>query len=265
MILKVIQEVKRAGNITEAHHITDVQEKSYANYVTDVDREVEEFLSEQLTALLPGSLVYGEEGQRHIGSEYIWIIDPIDGTTNYIHGQNNYAISVALAQLNPKTAKHEVILGVVYEPAIERLFYAFEGKAYMEFKEKKTLLTSSSKEDVQGAVGAFGWPYDKSRSVEVINTLNKLSPQVADLKRTGPASVDICLVAAGQLDFYYELDLESWDLGAAIYILECAGGKWVSLSKHNEVFCKEGCSSNQQISRATERPDCSLSVIRKEY
>lgn len=201
----------------------EIEKKSHGNFVTTTDKMVEQELTARLHKLFPLAGVVAEESgtdwdQKY---EYQWIIDPIDGTTNYIYGLP-YAVSVALAHGNAEN----IILGVVYDPGNDVLYYGCRGKGsyVMERSSKRTLHVKPCEDD-EGIV-LFGMPYDRKKTEKIFDMAKKFYAKASDLKRIGPASLDICMVAAGKAKAYFELDLKLWDISAGLLILTEAGGEY---------------------------------------
>lgn len=187
--------------------------------VTEVDKMSEKLIVERLQELFPEHHILGEEGGAIEGnSDYEWIIDPLDGTVNYATGIPIFAISIALEY------KGESILGVVYLPYLKETFHSIKGKgAYLNNKQLKI----GDKTKLVEAVVATGFPYDRALVGPNNNNNNyfyHLMPKVRGVRRIGAAAYDLCLVAAGYLDGYWEMGLKPWDVAAAKLIIEEAGG-----------------------------------------
>ena len=187
------------------------------NLVSYVDKESEKIIVKALKKILPGSGFLAEEGTSSEGSnEYRWIIDPLDGTTNFTHGLPPYAISIGLAR------KDDVILGVVYEVSRAECFHAIEnGSAFCNETEIKVAETKSLNEGLL----ATGFPYyhfDKREEyLSVIKTFLELTHGV---RRMGSAATDLAYVACGRMDGFFEYNLNPWDVAAGSLIVQQAGG-----------------------------------------
>lgn len=227
MIEEIIKIVKDAGQIIlQAHNIeSGIENKAgRANFVTKYDVEVQNYLYKRLSALLPGAYFIGEEDEKREASdsEYCFIIDPIDGTTNFIFDYKHSAISVALLH-NKKT-----IAGVVYNPYLKELFSSEAGKgAYLNDLPLK--VNNLSIRD--GIVGFGTSPYYPEKEEETFTTIRKLFHQALDIRRTGSAALDICYVAANRFVLYYESVLAPWDHAAASLILQESGGIITTLAQ----------------------------------
>jgi len=196
----------------------DVEVKGRHNYVTHVDKGAEELLVTGLSALLPESGFIAEEGTSNKrGEKYNWIIDPLDGTTNYIHGLSPYAISVALM------ADDEIILGIVYEMGLKECFYAWKGsKAFLNGKE----IHVSKVDKVNDSLIATGFPYtDFSHLTYFMETVKFFMENSHGLRRLGSAATDIAYIACGRFEAFYEYGLKPWDVAAGILIVKQAGGR----------------------------------------
>jgi len=196
----------------------NVEVKGRHNYVTHVDKGAEEILVRGLAALIPDSGFIAEEGtSTRQGEVYNWVIDPLDGTTNYIHGLPPYAISVALME------GQEIILGVVHEIALDECFYAWKGsKAWLNGKE----IHVSKVDKVNDSLIATGFPYtDFSHLTYFMDTIRFFMENSHGLRRLGSAATDIAYVACGRFEAFYEYGLNPWDVAAGIIIVRQAGGK----------------------------------------
>lgn len=198
----------------------DVELKGKGNFVTTTDIAIEDSLIKELKCIIPQSGFVSEESGEELSNDYNWIIDPIDGTTNYIHGFP-YAVSVALSY----KSINNIVLGVVYSPLNNSIYYACKGKgSYLIRGEKiKKLHTDSNSID---GIAIFGMPYNRDKTSKILSVVEKYYPFFSDIKRIGPSSLDICLVAEGKADVYFELDLKLWDIAAGILILLEAGGDY---------------------------------------
>ena len=197
-----------------------VKKKSQGNFVTSVDLQIEAELIRSLKMLLPNSSILSEEkGDDNENTEYRWIIDPIDGTTNFIYGLD-YTTSVALEHVPTK----ETVLGVVYAPKDDIVYYASKDKgSFKRVNGTETKLHVGKFEENEG-LAIFGIPYDRSKTDRIFEIAKEQCAHASDLKRIGPASLDICRVASGTAKTYCELDLKEWDIAAGILILKEAGG-----------------------------------------
>ena len=217
---KIFQILEDSSNLIQNRKIQFIQEKGISNYVTDLDMTVEKYIMQNLRNLYPHIPFLSEESVSEINSDVFWVLDPIDGTTNLIHDFRNSCISLALVE------KEDVCFSVVYSIFSKEIYYAKKGKgAYIIQNGETQQIKVSTRDVVSHAMIGFGCPYDKTKIPFLFSTLEKLIIECDDLKRVGPASLDLCRVASGQLDAYLELDLEYWDYAAGGLILTEAGGK----------------------------------------
>lgn len=216
MIEKVQQIAKVAGDMM-LMGFDEIQEKgNVSNIVTDKDLKIQEYIIKELTKLLPEATFIAEENDCYIEMDgYQWIIDPIDGTTNFAYDFHHSAVSIALLY------EHEVILGVCYNPYLQEMFYA--KKKDGAFLNNKRIHVSAA-DLAQGLILCGTSPYYKAQAEETFDTMKKLFLNARDIRRGGSAVLDLCYVAAGRGDAYYEEVLSPWDYAAASLILEEAGG-----------------------------------------
>jgi myo-inositol-1(or 4)-monophosphatase len=196
----------------------NIETKSLHNYVTNIDKTAEEMLVKGLRKILPGSGFIAEEGTSNFRDEiYNWVIDPIDGTTNFIHGLPPFAISVALME------KNEVIIGVIYEIGLDECFYAWKGSsAFLNNKEIR--VSNASK--IKDSLIATGFPYTEFKHLDrFMETMHFFMMNSHGLRRLGSAATDIAYVACGRFEGFYEYGLNAWDVAAGILIVKQAGGK----------------------------------------
>lgn len=254
---------KAAQNITQRFDRLDlikVEEKSHNDYVTQVDHQIEQLLIEIIFQNYPTHSVLGEESGELFGpacqdqqAEYQWIIDPIDGTTNFIFGIPHFAISIAVAKNN------QVEHAVIVDPIKREEFTASLG-AGAQLNGKR--IRVSQRKQLDGALLATGFPFRKNQHAYVdtyLATLKDLMQVTSGIRRAGAASLDLAYVAAGRYDGYWESGLQSWDIAAGALLIQEAGG-WVSDFSGKDGFLKSGdvvCGSTrihplllQSISRA---------------
>ena len=196
----------------------NVEEKRKDDLVTDIDRQCEQIVSSTLLKSYREHAVLGEEGglQGNPNSEYVWIIDPIDGTTNFVKGIPHCAVSIGLHQ------NGRPLLGVVFDPINDEMFTAARGEgAFLNSRRIRV----SSHDSLSGAIICTAPPARyRERMDAYLGLFAKLVDQCADIRRTGCASLDICYTACGRFDGYLEQGLKSWDFAAGEIILREAGG-----------------------------------------
>ncbi|UPT77609.1 inositol monophosphatase [Sulfurovum sp. XGS-02] len=212
-----------AGKIVREGYAShkEVSHKGVVDLVTEFDIKTEAFIIDQLKKVFPDHTLVGEES--HHGSYHYdkaIYIDPIDGTTNFVHGIPHLAVSLGIWEQGKPT------MAVVYNPILEELFWAVDGEgAYCNGQK----LEVSSQSKLQNALIATGFPYAKvNAGVEyewVIKCMTNLLPYIQDIRRLGAAAVDLCYLAQGKVEAFYEIDLKPWDVAAGILIVQEAGGK----------------------------------------
>ena len=215
LLERVVAIVREAAQITkEAFTVSD--KDAPANIVTSADVAVQNYLKEKLCALLPGSVFFGEEGDADgAQGDCLWIVDPIDGTTNFARSIHEYAVSAALA------VGGEVVLGVVYNPALDRLYCAKKGAG--AFCNGRPIRASSVPFNRGLLCTAFSL-YKKEYTQACIDVVTEAYAQCADFRRFGTCALELCYLAEGCCDLYFEFRLFPWDFAAAGLILTEAGG-----------------------------------------
>jgi myo-inositol-1(or 4)-monophosphatase len=216
-------------------------EKGSHDFVTHVDKTSEKQLIEGLSKIFPGSGFLAEENTANTQpEEFMWIIDPLDGTTNFIHSIPVYAISLALAHHN------QIILGIVYEINQQECYYAWKNsKAFMNGQVIKV----SETKNMDHALFATGFPYyDYSRIGPYKDLFSFLIQNSSGLRRLGSAAVDLAYVACGRFEGFYEYGLHPWDVAAGAFIVQQAGGKVCDFKGgENFIFGKEIIATNSAI------------------
>ena len=203
-----------------SRHLEMETKSSEHDVVTEVDRECEALLIEKISQAYPSHSILAEESglHQHHDSEWEWVIDPLDGTNNYSQGLPIFCVSIGVRR------RGVTQVGVVYVPRLDELFTAVRGSgSQMNGK----LIHVARKTDFAQSVLATGFPYDKGTVSSADNNLDnvcRLLPQLRGLRRMGSAAYDLCCVACGMLDGYWELNLKPWDACAGQLIVEEAGG-----------------------------------------
>ncbi len=195
-----------------------VESKGLHNYVSYVDKKAEEILVKRLSEIMPEAGFIAEEGTgEEIQGGWNWVIDPLDGTTNFIHGLPPFSISIALINNN------RAVIGVVYEINLNECFYSWEGSnAYLNGKEIRV----SDSFFIRDSLIATGFPYtDFDRMKPFLATFEFFIQNSHGLRRLGSAAVDLAYVACGRFDAFYEYGLNPWDVAAGAFIVQQAGGK----------------------------------------
>lgn len=196
-----------------------VTAKSHNDFVTEVDQAAEAAIIETLLTAYPGHGILAEESGRAHGakdSDYLWIIDPLDGTTNFIHGFPVYAVSIALS------FRGQIQQAVVYDPSRNDLFYASKGRG--AFLNDRRIRVSKRTRLLECLVGT-GFPFRKGDNFKrYLKMFEEVSSACAGLRRPGAAALDLCYVAAGYYDGFFETGLSPWDCAAGSLIITEAGG-----------------------------------------
>jgi myo-inositol-1(or 4)-monophosphatase len=200
-----------------------VTAKGAGDFVSQADLRAEQTLREELSRARPGwGFLMEESGASGTDDwEWRWVVDPLDGTTNFLHGIPHWAISVGVEKRTGENTS-ELMAGCIYNPAGNEMFWAERGMgAFLNDKR----LRVSARRDMTSAVFATGIPFAKvQRKAEFSATLARLMPQVAGVRRFGAAALDLAWVAAGRYDGFWELGLNKWDIAAGLVIVKEAGG-----------------------------------------
>ena len=242
---EAVEVVRHTGDFIAGERtkfsIDKVEEKGQHNFVSYVDKEAESKLVGGLSRILPQAGFIVEEGTvKKKDKIYNWIIDPLDGTTNFIHGSPPYAISVALMQ------EKEVILGIVLEIVMSELFYSYKGTgAFLNGKEIHVSKTKS----VDESLIATGFPYNNFTRLEsFMHSLEHFFLNSHGVRRLGSAATDLAYVACGRYDTFYEYNLNPWDVAAGAFIVQQAGGRVSDFKGENDyIFGNEIVASNNEV------------------
>ena len=219
MLKEIILTLKEASKIML--NATDIQNKTEVkgsrNFVTEYDKKVESFLRERLHILFPDVVFIGEESNDNLSpyENKCFICDPIDGTANFRRSYKYSAISIAYVEYG------KVIAGAVLNPYLDEVFFARRGKG--AFLNGERIFVSNN--DLKNSIVSFGTaPYYPELSNKTTEVIQRIMPDVEDIRRTGSAALDLCYVACGRNDFFFELALSPWDFAGASVIIEEAGG-----------------------------------------
>jgi myo-inositol-1(or 4)-monophosphatase len=218
--------------------------KGPANFVSAADHRAEETLRAELARARPGYGFLGEEGGRQEGADktHCWIVDPLDGTTNFLHGIPHFAISIALER------ERTIVAGVVYNPINEELFVAERGKGAFINDQR---LRVAARRRLSEAVIACGLPHlGRGDLAQFRKEFAAVQEKVAGLRRFGAATLDLAWIAAGRLDAYWERNLSAWDIAAGLLLVREAGGFASDLDGGDEMFVKrEILAGNETMQR----------------
>ena len=242
---QVCDVAKQAGDFIRqeagAFSAKSVEIKGIHNFVTYVDKGAEELIVGRLQKILPEAGFIAEEGTNSArGERFDWVIDPLDGTTNFIHGLPPYAVSIGLLEDNSP------VLGVVYEITHDECFYAWKGgPAFLNGKE----IHVSDRTTVHDALIATGFPYcDYHLMRPYINCLEYFLQNSHGVRRLGSAAVDLAYVACGRFEAFYEYSLSPWDVVGGACILQQAGGRLSDFTGgDNFIFGKKLVAANSAI------------------
>ncbi len=242
---QVIEIAKQAGDFIrqerKAFDPDKIEYKGLNDMVSYVDKTAERIIVEGLKKVLPESgFITEEKTTTTVGERYNWIIDPLDGTTNFIHGVPAFSVSIALKEYD------ELVLGVVYEINQDECFYAWkDAPAYLNGKEIRV----SKNETIATSLIATGFPYyDFSKQAQYIELFTELMKSSHGLRRIGSAAVDLAYTACGRFDAFYEYNLNAWDVAAGIVIVKQAGGEILNFKGGSEVLnTRELLAANGKI------------------
>ncbi len=207
-----------------------VSRKGAADYVSAADLKAEETIFESLTKARPGYSFLGEERGLIAGTDktHTWIVDPLDGTTNFLHAIPHFAINIALQR------EGAVVAAVTYNPVTNELFWAEKGKGC--FVNDKRLRVAA-RQRMDEAVLGTGIPFlGHGQHARFLKELHQVSQRVAGVRRFGAAALDLAYVAAGRLDGFWERDLSSWDMAAGLLLVTEAGGKVTTIEGGDDIL-----------------------------
>jgi myo-inositol-1(or 4)-monophosphatase len=242
---QTIEIAKKAGSFIKKEGVTfdrsKIEKKGFNDLVSYVDKQAEKQLVEDLKKILPEAGFITEEGTETIRQDrYNWIIDPLDGTTNFTHGLHHYAVSVGLME------NKEIVLGVIYNPEHDECFYAYKGGgAYLN----NTLIKVSDAPALKDSLIATGFPYyDFNLTQQYLQVLGSFMGKSHGVRRIGSAALDLAYVAAGRCEGFFEYNLNAWDVAAGIVIVQEAGGRLSKFTEEGDsLFGREIVASNGNI------------------
>lgn len=221
-LTKAMEWAKDAGEVTlryfRSHDLKSVTKQNDFDVVTEADKASERLIIDSIRREFPTHSILSEEsGSDTVAdSEWLWVIDPLDGTTNFNQGLPVYSISIALQH------NGETVVGVVYAPYLGEMFHAAKGEgAFLNGKK----LHCSENDRLSTMVTATGMPYDRDRHPDNnLDNIARVSMQVRGIRRMGSAAIDLAYTAAGYFDAYWELNLNLWDIAAGALLVREAGG-----------------------------------------
>ncbi len=231
LTIQVVNLSKAVGRFikreAEKLSASDVIEKGEHDLVTYVDKESERRLVDELGKILPEAGFIAEENQQlQKAGRYNWIIDPLDGTTNFVHGVPLFSISIALTEYG------ELIAGVIYEINLDECFYAWKGGPAMLNGQRIHVSRTSN---LNESLLATGFPFhDYSLMKPYLHLFEELMKSTRGLRRLGSAAVDLAYVACGRFELFYEYGLNPWDIAAGVLIVKQAGGQVTDFRNGND-------------------------------
>ncbi|GAB7125875.1 inositol monophosphatase family protein [Silvimonas sp. JCM 19000] len=235
MLNTAVRAARRAASVIQrASNNLDLitpEKKGHNDFVSEVDRAAEQAIIETILEAYPKHAILAEESGQTGESEFEWIIDPLDGTTNFLHGFPQYAVSIALAH------KGVVTQAVVYDPNRNDMFTATRGVG--AFRNDRRMRVSRTRELSDALIGT-GFPYTQFGNLETyINIFRDMTQKAAGVRRPGAAALDLAYVAAGQFDGFFEFDLKTVDIAAGSLLVQEAGGLITDM-KGEENFLQSG-------------------------
>jgi len=237
MLNMAIRAARRAGTMIvralEQRPGLHIDTKGKNDFVSEVDRQAEVAIIEILKKAYPDHAILAEESGSQPGNKaiYEWVIDPLDGTTNFLHGHPQFSVSIALK------CQGRVELGVIYDPLREDLYTASRGEGAF-LNDRRLRVTNLA--SMEGALLGTGFPFRTPHYLETyLNSFKALFPLVADVRRAGSAALDLAYVAAGRLDGFWEIGLQEWDMAAGALLVLEAGGLVSDFAGGNE-YLKTG-------------------------
>ncbi len=235
MLNIAVPAARRAGSIItrSLEHLDSlsVTTKAQNDFVSDVDRLAEQEIINAIKKAYPDHAIVAEESGNQAGSECVWIIDPLDGTTNFLHGFPQFAVSIAMAR------KGILEIAVVYDPVSQDLYTAEKGGG-SQLNGRR--IRVSNRKTLDGALLGTGFPFRQQQYLDIyLETFKALFPETAGIRRPGSAALDLAYVAAGRLDGFWEIGLSQWDMAAGALLIKEAGGA-VSDFGNGEDYLKTG-------------------------
>lgn len=233
MLNTAVKAARQAGDVimrsSESLGTLKITVKSQNDFATEVDKRAEEEIIAILLNAYPDHGILAEEsGYTNKDAEYIWVIDPLDGTTNFIHGFPHYSVSIALRHNNV------IEQAVVYDPVRQDLFTASRGKGATVNNHR---LRVSHQRRLEGAFLGTGFPFKNRSNIEpYLDIFRDIFSSTSGVRRAGAASLDLAYVAAGKLDGFFEIGLKPWDLAAGVLMIQEAGGVVTDFNGNHDYF-----------------------------
>jgi myo-inositol-1(or 4)-monophosphatase len=219
--------LRSADKVGQLH----IDQKGRNDYASEVDRMAEREIINILKTAYPDHAILAEESGAQEGNDYVWIIDPLDGTTNFLHGFPQYAVSIALKH------KGKLEVGVIYDPLRDELFTAKRGGGAMLNNRKLRVTQPNS---LKGALLGTGFPFKTDQHLDAYTGMfRSLTTECAGIRRAGAAALDLAYVAAGRLDGFWEIGVMEWDIAAGVLLIKEAGGVVTDFS-FNDNYLESG-------------------------
>ncbi|NOS88389.1 MAG: inositol monophosphatase, partial [Methylococcaceae bacterium] len=216
--------LRSADNAGHLH----IDQKGKNDYASEVDLAAEREIISIIRAAFPDHAILAEESGAHDGNDFVWVIDPLDGTTNFLHGFPQYCVSIALKH------KGRLEVGVVYDPVRDELFTAKRGGGAMLNNRRLRVTTQTT---LKGALLGTGFPFKTDKHLDAyVGMFKSLTTECAGIRRAGAAALDLAYVAAGRLDGYWEIGVMEWDVAAGILLVKEAGGVVTDFSFDEHYF-----------------------------
>jgi myo-inositol-1(or 4)-monophosphatase len=238
-----IETARLAGDILKKglRRKRNVSRKGKVDLVTETDLKSERFITERIRENFPSHSILAEEGSdKETASAYQWIIDPLDGTTNYAHGYPAFCVSIGLE------VDGEMMVGAIYDPVHDDSFYASRGGG--AFMNRKRISVTAEKK-LSDSLLATGFPYDiRESKIDNLANFARLYKASRGIRRGGSAALDLCYLACGRFDGFWELKLHPWDTAAGIVIVQEAGGRVTDFKNRKySIYGEEILASNGKI------------------
>ncbi len=217
----MVRAARAAGNVLIRHmnrlDALNIVEKGRMDYASEVDEAAEKEIVRELRKAGPDYAFLGEEGGAQGKGRYTWVIDPLDGTSNYLHGIPHFCVSIALVE------NGEPVHGVIFDPLRNELWTASRGGG-ATLNDKRIRI--GERKDLQGAMLITGFPpRERARATSQLKCVDALLTQAEDIRRTGSAALDLAYVACGRFDGYFESGVKPWDIAAGVLLVREAGGR----------------------------------------
>jgi len=235
MLNIAVRAARNAGDLIQRSSLNieklTVDQKSRNDYASEVDRAAEQEIIKVIRTAFPDHGILAEESGEAKGNDYTWIIDPLDGTTNFLHGFPHYAVSIALKN------KNKLEIGVIYDPTRDELFTAERGGGAM-LNNRRIRVTKQN--TMRGALIGTGFPFKTMENIEpYLGMFKAICADAAGIRRAGAAALDMAYVACGRLDAYWEIGVKEWDIAAGVLLVQEAGGVATDFS-FNDKYLQSG-------------------------